>query len=279
MISQKVNGNSTVRLSEVNIQTHTMCTRQCLYCGYGQKRHIHRLFMKQEIFEKCLFDLTQINYCNALSLYNNNEPFMDKRLVDFIRQASATLPSAKLFLFTNGDLLDYTILKNCFDAGLQLLQISVYEEANIDRMKQFQKCFGKSKVQLLMQLRHASIEKFHNYGGAVLNSAVNQLVPKCGCMLPFRKAVVNAQGIVGLCCVDFFNDVQFENVADRSLVDIFRDNSNLNKIRDILRSGRRGLTVCEKCSYNGNDYDVFKSSSRGSRQRFFSFLRRFIGND
>ena len=199
---------------------------------------------------------------------------MDKRLVDFIRQASATLPYAKLFLFTNGDLLDSTVLKDCFAAGLQLLQISVYEESNVNKMRQFQKRFGKSKIQLLMQFRSTSSEKFHNYGGAVLDKTVNQSVPECGCMLPFRKAIVNAQGTVGLCCVDFFNKVKFDDVTDRSLVDIFMNNSNLNRIRNILCSGRKSLTVCEKCSYSGNDYDVFKSSSRKLIHRFFRFLQR-----
>ena len=114
---EKTNDGTAVRLCEVNIQTHTMCTRRCLHCGYGQKRQVDRLYMKQEVFEKCLSDLAEINYCNALSLYNNNEPFIDKRLVAFFSQASATLPGAKLFLFSNGDLLDSTVLKNCFDAG------------------------------------------------------------------------------------------------------------------------------------------------------------------
>jgi MoaA/NifB/PqqE/SkfB family radical SAM enzyme len=229
--------------------------------------------MKREVFEKCLSDLAQIDYCNTLSLYNNNEPFIDKRLVDFIRQTSATLPGAKLFLFTNGDLLDSIVLENCFDAGLQLLHISVYEESKVDKMRRFQKRFGESKIKLLMKFHSTTIKMFHNYGGAVLDSTVNQTVPECGCMLPFRKVIVNAQGTVGLCCVDFFNEVKFENVVDRSLVDIFRDNSNLNKIRNVLCSGRKGLTVCERCSYDGNDYDVFREASRGIKRRLFHLFR------
>jgi MoaA/NifB/PqqE/SkfB family radical SAM enzyme len=268
-------GGYPIELREVNIQTHTLCTRRCVHCGHGQSRRIDAAHMKQAVFEKCLYDLAKIEYRNALSLYCNNEPFLDKRLVDMLRQTSKALPGAKLFLFSNGDLLDLLVLRDCFDAGLQLLEISVYEESSVAKLQQYQKHFGDSKIKLLMQFQ-TSNGCFHNYGGGVLVGSVNQKVTDRGCMLPFSKMIVTASGAVGLCCVDFFNDFKFGNVMDNSLVDIFMNNADLNAIRGILSSGRIGLEVCGKCSYNGSDYDVFAVPSIGYRRRLLNLIGRIL---
>lgn len=217
--------------------------------------------MKDEVFEKCIADLSSIHYQNAISLYNNNEPFIDKRLIRFLQHTSPNLPHAKLFLFTNGDLLDQDTLKRSFDAGLQLLFISVYEKARLGHMRLFQKQFGKYRIRLLEQYRHAAVNHFHNYGGGIAHSQVCQHVPDNGCALPFKKLVVDARGNVGLCCVDFYNEIKFENVMRQSLVEIFTHHPALNNIRSILRTSRNGIPLCSRCSYPGHDYDVFASWS------------------
>ena len=58
--------------------------------------------MQEETVEKIINELSEVNYNNRLSFYNNNEPFLDKRIYSFIQIARNKLPKAFLELKTNG---------------------------------------------------------------------------------------------------------------------------------------------------------------------------------
>ena len=164
-----------------------------------------------------------------------------------------------MFLFTNGDLLNREILEDLFDAGLQKLSISVYDKTAWDEMQQYVRCFGPNRVGLTPVFEWNLGTEFHNYGGNIGGNGVKQQpAVDRGCMLPFRKAVVTADGFLSLCCLDCYSDVVFDNVMDRSLHDIFIGNEKLVAIRRKLETTRKGLPLCEKCSYGGDDYTVFQ---------------------
>jgi hypothetical protein len=214
--------------------------------------------MEEAIFEKCLADLAQIGYAEAISLFANNEPLLDPRLFDFLRRTAEVLPRAKSFLFTNGDLLDADVIRRLFANGLRKLCISRYEEDRREEMEHFVDYFGRERVTLQVTSEAEVSAAFHNFGGNVKHPGVNQHpVTQHGCRLPFTKTVVNTDGFLCLCCLDCYSDVAFENVMDKPLPKIFTENRKLNEIRATLKTSRTGLHLCETCSYGGGDYSVF----------------------
>ena len=59
-----------------------------------------------------------------------------------------------------------------------------------------------------------------------------------------------------LCCQDMYNrTVNFGNVKDKSLVDIWTD-AKLTEFRNKLKNGDRSLSPCSNCNANGQVFGV-----------------------
>ncbi|MCK7495046.1 MAG: radical SAM protein [Comamonadaceae bacterium] len=105
----------SLRIEEVNIETVNTCTRKCPYCKFGLDRKWEPRVMDREVFEKILSDLRAAGYDGLIGPFVNNEPLMDKRMASFIGMITRELPSARSYLFTNGDLLDRERLHGLFE--------------------------------------------------------------------------------------------------------------------------------------------------------------------
>lgn len=249
--------DSTPRLCSAILETHNMCTRKCVSCKHGQKRPFAKNWMSEAVLEKCAADLARIDYSEQISLVLNNEPLLDRRLCKFVRLLAKSVPKAKVLLFSNGDLLNHQVLRDLFDAGLRLISVSIYDRGAVDRMEEYVRCFGADRVRLSRTFDDDLSATFHNFGGNIKGDMVNQRkVTNRGCMLPFRQAVVTTDGFLGLCCLDCYSDVLFDNVMDKPLYEIFINNAKLNAIRERLKTTRKGLPLCENCSYCGGYYRV-----------------------
>ena len=58
--------------------------------------------MPDALIQKIVSELSELDYPNRLSFYNNNEPFLDKRIYEIIALARQALPKAFLELKSNG---------------------------------------------------------------------------------------------------------------------------------------------------------------------------------
>jgi len=240
-----------VELYEVNIATNNLCNRRCAYCKFGQERPWERATMPEELFEKILSDLAAVDFSGILSPFANNEPLLDKRMCRLVGRAHTVLPKARLFLFSNGDLLDRRAMELLFEAGLSKLFLSLHDPGRLAEHEESARALG-DQVQIVKfyELGRAS---FHNFAGTVHSSAVTD-EPSLdrGCCLPFRQLVINAQGTVDLCCADIYSERVFGDARNRSVVDIFFNDPELNLLRAGLAKGdRRGLNPCERCSFGG----------------------------
>lgn len=152
----------TVKIEEVNIETINTCTRKCTYCKFGIERKWDKKIMPTEIFEKILYDLKEIHYSGFIGPFVNNEPLMDKRMTSFVKMISNVLPAAKSYLFSNGDLLDQTILRGLLDAGLHRLFVSVHSRECFERLSELASRFGREKVTPLNFFDADKTKSFHN---------------------------------------------------------------------------------------------------------------------
>jgi MoaA/NifB/PqqE/SkfB family radical SAM enzyme len=209
--------------------------------------------MPDDTFDKIIDDLAAIKYSNLLGLFNNNEPLLDKRLIGFIQQASARVPKATIYIFSNGELLDQELLSKLFDSGLRYIYLSIHDQNQYPKARCLHQHFGDDRIYIGLEFSENKPASFHNRGGNLTTGDVNQISRfDMGCELPFGQAVINPDGDMVLCCCDFYYDVPVGNVRDRPLPDIFYHSEKLNEIRTRLRAGtRHGLVLCEKCSHHG----------------------------
>lgn len=113
---------------QISIETVNMCNNDCSFCSV----YIHndvRIHTKMDegLFEKIINELSFINFDGLISLFSNNEPLIDNRIVAFAKKTRETVPNAKISIYTNGILLTEDIfneLVKCVD----YLQIDNYSD-------------------------------------------------------------------------------------------------------------------------------------------------------
>ena len=87
----------------VNIETINRCNSTCSFCTANknaEKRPYKR--MEDELFYKIIDQLRDWGYKGHLTLYGNNEPWLDTRIVEFHKYCREQLPDCFIFLSSNG---------------------------------------------------------------------------------------------------------------------------------------------------------------------------------
>ena len=91
----------------VNLETINRCNSTCAFCTANknaEKRPYCR--MEDELFYNIIDQLADWGYKGHLTLYGNNEPWLDTRIVEFHKYCREKLPDSFIFMSTNGLLLD-----------------------------------------------------------------------------------------------------------------------------------------------------------------------------
>lgn len=76
------------QLSSIEIETINRCNNDCSFCPVNRNDDIRTpKIMKEELFYKIIDDLCNIKYTGVISLFSNNEPLLDTRLLKFLKYA------------------------------------------------------------------------------------------------------------------------------------------------------------------------------------------------
>ena len=96
----------------VNLETINRCNSTCSFCTANknaEKRPYKR--MEDELFYSIIDQLRDWGFKGHLTLYGNNEPWLDTRIVEFHKYCREQLPDSFIFMSTNGLLLDIDKVK------------------------------------------------------------------------------------------------------------------------------------------------------------------------
>lgn len=237
-------------IKEIEIETLNRCNGKCSFCPVNalepQRKYAK---MSERLFEKIINELAEGNYSDTLSLYSNNEPFLDERIIDFYKYAREKLPNAKLSLFTNGSLLTLDKFKKIVDC-LDSLTIDNYNDAGIvnENLKEVHDYLNenseyKNKVHFKMRLENEIL--FSRGGQAPNKKEVKFQLSKC--LLPYRQLVIRPDGKVSLCCNDALGKYTLGDVNTSSVYEIWHSKA-YNEIRkEMKKHGRRKLMLCKNC--------------------------------
>src|SRR4029077_2221945 len=78
---------------EIQIQTNTFCNATCVMCPYPKvSKEVTNGKMSEELYTEILAQCAHEPGVGRIEPFLMNEPFTDKRLVDFIAQAKRTVP-------------------------------------------------------------------------------------------------------------------------------------------------------------------------------------------
>ena len=95
--------------------------------------------------------LDQVKELERTNLYGFGEPFMNPRILDMIYYARRSFKDSKIFLSTNGMLLDESVIEKAVERGLDSIAISV-DTVNLQRLKKIRVGSGSRVLKSLNDL-------------------------------------------------------------------------------------------------------------------------------
>lgn len=269
---------------QVHIETQAVCNATCTFCPYTRMERVG-MRMPDELIAKIIDDLREIPPTVPFHIcpFKISDPLLDKRLYDIIGMVEEKLPSASIFLATNGAALTENNIQKLAAAKRPLdLTISlndhrqkVYEEemgipfertiANLKRLHvkithdQFHhrvainRVSGKLEDDLaFIQWVKAEFPAFKvmvnpagNWVGEVTSRTHSQILP-IGCIAWFQVSIT-ATGDTALCCMDGLGEVNLGNVKDMSVLEIYNSPKH-RKYREGAMT-RRDVAPCSQCTY------------------------------
>ncbi len=236
----------------VNVETINRCNGTCPFCPANVKAESRPLKkMTDELFYKIIGDLETIDYDNVISLYINNEPFLDTRMPQMLKYTREHLKKATILVFTNGTMLKPEILDeiagsfdrmyiNNYNAKYELLPSS---KAVLEYVTAHEEKFKNVKIDI--QMRYAN-EYLANRAGTAPNKPAGKKVFKWRCIMPYTDMSIFPDGTFGLCCNDTMEVTNFGNVNDDSLINVFNGKA-INDVRVAIKDGRDGYSYCSRC--------------------------------
>jgi len=240
--------------ARVEIETINRCNGSCTFCPVNKNDDPRRPEkMTNELFDKIINELHDLDYSGAIGLFANNEPFLDTRLEEFAKKTRELIPKARIEVYSNGTLIELDRFINIIPY-LDLLVIDNYNDKlqYNEPTKAIQAYLKenpehKDKVSIRMRRETAMLSA---RGGQAPNNKKKKPLP-LSCLLPFYHLYIRPDGKTGLCCVDALAKYTLGDVSAQSLKDVWYGD-DYGKIREKIREGRDTLDVCKHCDSFGN---------------------------
>lgn len=264
----------------IHVETKTKCNGRCNFCAASVGNDTRPdLTMSDELVEKIITELGTLKYSNRLSFYNNNEPFLDKRIYDIIANARKAMPSAYLELKSNGTALTYEKICKIFESGLDMLYINDYRsegpsgelithknilaiKEQIAKSRRFKGHYenGTYFTRILISDRKET-EVLGNRAGTSPNGMHITTALMKPCLRPFEMLTIDPTGKVGLCSEDLNFEAPMGNISTSTIWEVWNSPA-YNEVRRQLLSGNRNVkSTCQKCDYKGFTYEILSELS------------------
>ena len=206
-----------------------------------------------DLYKSIIDQLADWGYRGHLTLYGNNEPLLDKRIVEMHQYAREKLPDSFIFMSTNGLLLNMEKLK-AVQPYIDQLIINNYANSykmhkNIQQIYDYCKAHPEEfeDVEIVIQMRYLQ-EVLTNRAGSAPNKQATEKVVKETCLLPFTDMWIMPNGKVGLCCCDNYEVTDFGDLNTMTVRECW-NGPKMRKVREAIAEGRQNYSFCKHCDF------------------------------
>lgn len=238
----------------VNLETINRCNNVCAFCTanrYAEKRPYK--YMSDGLYQKCIDDLADWGYRGHLTLYGNNEPWLDEKIVERHRYAREKLPDCYLFMSTNGLLLTVERLRQIAPYLDQLVINNYCEDMKLHPLTQ--QCYDYIRqnpeefrhVEVLIQIRYVKAVLTNRAGSAPNKQGASKIVKET-CLMPYTDMWITPDGRLGYCCCDNFEVTELADANKLSLKECWNTDA-YRRFRESVRNGRAGNDFCKYCDF------------------------------
>jgi len=241
--------------------------------------------MSDELITKIIDDLREIPTTVPFNVcpFKISDPLLDKRLYDIIGMVEEKLPSANIWLATNGTgltanniqklaaakrALDLTISFNDHRREIYESEMGISFDRTVDNLRVLYKKMADGQFRHRVAIGRVSgkreddvafiqwvkaefpafkvmIKPAGNWIGEIASRTHSQVLP-IGCIAWFQVSIT-ATGDTALCCMDGLGEVTLGNVKDMSVLEIYNNPSHRKYREDSMT--RLDVAPCSKCTY------------------------------
>ena len=233
---------------QIQIETKFACNKKCPMCP-NSKYPPDGSEMTHSLYKKILGELKELDFKGRITLYLRNEPFLDKRIFNWIYEAREMFPDNRINTSTNTEILTEEMLHNAFILGLTDLDMSCYTKEAEDKWGGYHDGVKINVHRFAPE--HFDMNWFNNRGGYV-GFGCNK-VGEGICYRPSIQMYVTSKGKCVLCCNDFLEDVVLGDLNEQTIWEVW-DSPLYNEYREKLYSHeawRKTLKLCKDCNYTG----------------------------
>jgi len=226
---------------QIFCEINTDCNRACWYCPTKFKTDVSAQ-MTRETYVKVLDDINDYGWRGILGFHLLAEPLKDKRIFDLIHAAKIRAPRAVPLLFTNGDYLTMEVAQKLIEAGLTRCTVTRHPPFNAKWDERINAIVNRYPNVF----RHNIIEKPFNIAGSIegVETKPEDIGP---CVSPTIALPIRYDGSITVCCSDWERKVNFGNVNDQNIFDIWYS-PKFVAVRKALRNRQKPYAMCNGCT-------------------------------
>jgi len=231
--------NTDALFNSVEIESISICNRKCSFCPVAYDPR-PREIMTNEIFNKIITELKELNFKGEIAFSGYGEPLLDEKLEEKVEKIKKELDSS-VEIVTNGDFLTYERFKKLISLGVDTFRISQHDKEPSEQIKNLFRSLKKDDLKyIIFQTATEDSITFTNRGGSVPIKTLHPFY--CAPM----HLIIRANGSVPLCCNDYYKEINFGNIKEERLIDIW-NKPFYRKIRNEIKKGIFKLEICKKC--------------------------------
>lgn len=244
-------------ISSVDITTIDLCNRSCVFCPRHDpkvypNRNLRMTADGAEIISKRLSD---IEYTGTIAISGFGENLLNPEIVEIIRALRKHNPKAYIESNTNGDPLTSELAKSLIEAGLDVLNVNMYDGP--EQIEQFDEILKDVPVENYKYRVHWNPDDFgiifNNRSGMIQwmdDTSDLEKVKNNKCFYPFYKMYVDWNGDVLFCANDWGRERVVGNLMQQPVEEVWMS-KEMQKVRMRLSKGNRNFSPCNKCNVIG----------------------------
>ena len=239
----------------IELETFNRCNGSCSFCSANKNIDIRKpIFMSEILYKKTIGELSLMKFDGFLALSLNNEPLLDKRIINFARYAKENVPRAHLNIHTNGTLFTMEIFKELVKYFDEIIIDNYSDDLTLHKpcieIVEYTKIHPEIKEKVTISLRKQN-EILNNRGGvSTPNRSKSTAIPDAKCTVVYQKMSVRSDGKVSLCCNDVYGDYTLGDLNCQTVSEVWFGNE-YNKVRNALLHGRESMEACKTCDVYG----------------------------
>lgn len=287
-LRKRVDKTNADKMYTIAVEVSSLCNAKCSFCPNSFMKR-KKGIMTMEVFNKMVERIENEGIQpKQFNLTGTGEPLLDKDLFEKIDILKSKFPTAEVFFPTNFCLATNEVIEKIVNSKLDFISISLnadnkkdyfkimkldYERtiANLERLLEVR---GAKRKELRIYLSVAAnpinkmtidgfvkkwrplvdginINWVHSWAGAVEDIGITKSsAPKYPCRSLFEQIVVQSNGDIPLCCVDYEGTYVGGNVVDTAILSAVGDGV-IGKIKNKHLDGKiRDTKMCADCRFS-----------------------------